>query len=892
MKPSGTQVSRQSPEEALSGLGSGLAGLSLPEVARRQEEFGPNTVEVAVKSPWWANLLSEFTHFFAVILWIATLLALIAHYLEPDQGMLTLALAIVGVIIVNGSFAHWQAYRAEQALAALFKLLPSNVKVRRAGQQSDVPASELVPGDLIILVEGDRVPADCRILESWGMRVDLSTLTGEPHPKARDSRAETTDLPDPLAAHDLLLAGTQIVSGECTAVVFATGLDTEFGQIAHLTQRTASVASPLQTEIRHVSRLLATIAVGLGLLFFFLGQFIGLPFLVNLMFAIGVIVANVPEGLLPTVTLSLAMATQRMAKRNALVRHLPAVETMGCATVILTDKTGTLTQNRMRVREWFSDGHHLAAERWPVAPASQLCEVARHCHSLKFLSGLPRGDPMEIALWEFAGSPSSTWSPSGELPFDADRRRMSVWGHSQGDEAVFYCKGAPESLFPLCERWIEGQEVRVFDAATRARFEQAQADMAARGLRVLACAWKPLAPAAAASEDQLILCGLVGLEDPPRPDVRAAIQRCHEASLRVIMVTGDYPITALAIAREIDLVRGTTPRIITGDEVRKMSAAALQIALDTPEIIFARVSAGQKMLIVQALQRKGEVVAATGDGVNDAPALRMADIGIAMGRSGTDVAREAADIVLLDDHFGTIVNAIEEGRAVYENIRKFITYILTSNIPELVPYLAFVLCQIPLPLTILQILAVDLGTDMLPAIALGAERPSEDVMHKPPRSRKTRLLSPALLTRAYFFLGPLQALGAMVTFFFMLGMIGWQPGQSLAPSDPGYQAATSACLMAIVLAQMVNLFVCRHPELPAWRCSPFTNRWLCAGLTSEALILWFILYTDTGNRIFSTAPLPLDAFLVALPFALLLGLAEELRKGLVRHFWHGKTGIS
>jgi len=877
------QIARQSPAEALAALNSAHDGLSMKEAVRRLGEFGLNRVEAVARKSWWLNLLGEFTHFFALILWVAAILAFSAAYLQPGEGMLELGLAILGVILVNGGFSFWQTYRAEQALAALEKLLPQRVKVRRDGREMDIPAEHLVPGDILLLIEGAKVPADCRLVESWGLRVNLSTLTGETYPKGRSEVAEKTHAFDPLEAHCLLLAGTLIVSGEGSAVVFATGMRTEFGRIAHLTQSTGDMESPLQGEIRRVSRLVAMLAFGLGGTFFLLGQVVGLGFWANLMFAIGIIVANVPEGLQPEVTLSLAMATQRMARRNALVRHLPAVETMGCATVILTDKTGTLTQNRMAVREWFAGGrHHLAAERWPAARDGHLRAVARFCQSLKFTDGQPNGDPMEIALWQFAGEIPADWKFAGEIAFDAERRRMSVYSTEADGSGVLLCKGAPENLLPLCTTWLDADTAKPLDDEARENFRVAHEDLASRGLRVIACAWKPLLAGEAPREENMALCGLIGLEDPPRPDVHEAVGRCHSAGLRVIMVTGDHPRTALALGREVDLIRSTTPRVLTGDQVRQMSDASLQIALDAPEVIFARVTAEQKMTIVQALQRKGEIVAVTGDGVNDAPALRVADIGIAMGLSGTDVAREAADIVLLDDHFGTIVNAIEEGRAVYENIRKFITYILTSNIPEIVPYLAFVLFRIPLPLTVIQILAVDLGTNVLPALALGAEKPSPDIMHRPPRPRDERLLSGKLLARAYLFLGPLEALGAMATFFFVLHGVGCQYGETLALSDPRYLQATSACLMAIVMEQMVNLFLCRHPRLPAWHFPLVENRWLLAGLACEAGLITLILYTPGGNRLFGTAPLGMSVFLYALPFALFLGLAEETRKWFIR----------
>lgn len=880
-RPDGISMARLTAEAAFASLGSGLAGLGDAEAARRREAFGPNRVEAARRDPVWLVLAREFSHFFALILWVAAGLAFVAEHYDPGQGMLELAVAIVGVIVVNGLFSFWQAYRAERALSALRNLLPQQVEVLRDGVARTLPAEQIVPGDILLLGEGDLVPADCRVIESWGVRVNLATVTGESLPKARSADADPAA--DPLAAHNLLLAGTAIVSGECRALAYATGMNTEFGRIAHLTQTAGETESPLQREIRHVSRIVALLASVLGLVFFAIGQSIGLPFWASFMFGIGIIVANVPEGLLPTVTLALALATQRMARRNALVRHLPAVETLGSATVILTDKTGTLTQNRMSVREVFIGARHrLAAERWPHGDDARLRDVARHCHSLKFPDGVPSGDPMEIALWQFAGAGHDQTERLGEMAFEADRKRMSVITRDGGSVAL-WCKGAPETVLPLCTGWLdEGATRRALDAETLVGLRRAQLDMADRGLRVLALAWKPLAPGEQADECGLDLCGLIGLEDPPRPDVREAVTRCIDAGVRIVMVTGDHPHTALALARDIGMVRGMGPRVLTGEQVRNLGDAELQLALDAPEILFARVTAEQKMRVVQAMQNKGEIVAVTGDGVNDAPALRTADIGIAMGLGGTDVAREAADIVLLDDHFATIVNAIEEGRAVYENIRKFLTYILTSNIPEIVPYLAFVLLRIPLPLTVIQILAVDLGTDLLPALALGAEPPHAELMKRPPRKRGGRLLSWPLLARAYLFLGPLEAAAAMAAFFYVLGSAGWQYGSELAWNDPLYRQATTACLAGIVLAQVANLFVCRHPVLPFWRLPLFSNPLLLAGIAVEVALLLGIVYTPLGNRLFGTAPLGLEVWLYIAPFALLLGAAEEIRKRLVR----------
>lgn len=882
-------IAQVSVEAALAGLKSSLGGLTTKEADRRQLEFGPNRVEGVAREPLWLGLVREFTHFFALILWIAAGLAFFAASREPGQGMLQLGVAIVGVILINGVFSFWQTYRAEQALAALRQLLPQQVQVWRDATLQTLVAQQLVPGDVLLLGEGDKVPADCRVIEAFDLRVNLATLTGESLPKAR--RAGADPEASVLGARNLLLAGTLVVAGQCRALVFATGMRSEFGRIAHLTQSMGTTTSPLQREIARLSHLVALLASALGVGFFFIGQAMGLPFWSNLLFAIGIIVANVPEGLLPTVTLSLAMATQRMARRNALVRHLTAVETLGSTTVICSDKTGTLTQNRMRVTQVFAEG----VLRDPVAMLPEvLLRGLGSCHSLRFTDGKPQGDPMECALWEVAdqahlAEPRRIWS--SEIAFDTERKRMSVVV-GQGKDRMLYCKGAPEVVLPLCTQvWFAGQAVAL-DTVTQTHWLAAQEAMMGQGLRVLTLAYKPLSSEEAPAEQAMVLCGMVGLQDPPRMEVPAAIARCHTAGVKVIMVTGDHPHTALAIAREIGLVRGTQPEVLLGHRLPNMSAAQLQLALDAKEIIFARVTAEQKMLIVQALQRKGEVVAVTGDGVNDAPALKAADIGIAMGLAGTDVAKEAAVVILLDDNFASIVSAIEEGRAVFENLCKFLTYILSSNIPELVPYLAFVLLRIPLPLTVIQILAVDLGTDMLPALALGAEAPHAGLMRQPPRARSERLLSWGLLLRAYVWLGLLEAAIAMAAFFYVLNGAGWSFGQSLPSTDPLYVQATTACFAGIVVAQMVNVFVCRHPQQSALQFGLFSNPLLIVGLTLELVLLLLIVYTPWGNLLLGTAALALPVWLLVATLALLMGVLEECRKAWLRQGrWCGKQTL-
>ncbi len=877
--------------DALESLRSGALGLSSAEAARRFKEFGPNRVERLRPEGWGRRLLRGFTHLFAVILWVAASLAFFAEWQDPGQGMATLGGAIVAVIVINGLFSFWQEHRAEQALAALQRLLPHAVKVMRDGALVTRPALELVPGDVVLLEGGDDVPADCRLIEAFGARVNNATVTGESVPLPRDTAPSTTE--DLLHSRNILLAGTSLVSGETKAVVFATGMHTEFGKIAHLTQAADVGLSPLQREIVRLTRVIALIATALGVIFFFIGQSLGLSFWGNLLFGIGIIVANVPEGLLPTVTLALAMGSQRMARRNVIIRHLPSVETLGCTTVIVSDKTGTLTQNRMDVRCLL-----LGGEPCEVVEASRLAqtygrffETALLCHGLKEAGhGAENrllGDPMEIALLALARQalPGTLMLPRvDEIPFDSDRRRLSTV-HESSTGRVLYTKGALESVLPLCREIQIGRERRSITDEYRRSLIETETKMAHGGLRVLAFAFREVGADETHEqlEQGLVLTGLVGLRDPPRPEAPAAVHKCREAGIKVIMVTGDHPETAAAIAREIGLVQSTAPRIITGERLRRLTEAELQLALDAPEILFARVGADQKLRIVRALKRKGEVVSATGDGVNDAPALKHADIGIAMGRTGTDVARESADMVLLDDNFASIVAAVEEGRAVYDNIRKFLTYILTSNVPEIVPYLAFVLFKIPLPLTIIQILAVDLGTDMLPALALGAEAPEREVMRRPPRPRTQRLLSAPLLLRAYAFLGLMEAAAAMAAFFFVLEGGGWEYGQMLAPDDPLYLLATTATLSAIIVMQVVNVFLCRSEHASAFAASRGRNRLILLGLAAEIGLILVIDYTGFGNHWFGTAPIAASVWLFVLPFAVAMLLAEELRKTVLRH---------
>ena len=886
-------------EEVLLTLVTSENGLSEEEAKRRLSEFGFNEIKEAKKKSLYIKFFKQFTHFLALLLWIAAFMSFLSEYLHPGEGMLTLGIAIIAVIFINAVFTFIQEYRAEKALEELKKLLPFYVKVLRDGKEKEIYARDVVHGDVLLLSEGDKVPADARLIETSGLRVNNAPLTGESEPMLRRHEAYEGEF---IESHNIVFAGTAVVSGSGRAVSFATGMQTEFGRIAHLTGAVEAGLSPLQKEIVKATRVIAVIAAVVGVFFFLLGFLIGRSFWNNFIFAIGITVALIPEGMLPTVTLALAMGSQRMAKRKALIKTLTSVETLGSVTVICTDKTGTLTQNKMAATKvWTIDGEEKTRE--------SLLKIAYLCNNARFIEGKYKGDPTETALLKYARENIGdvTAERISEIPFDSERKRMTTVYKNppippllKGGEGGFmvFTKGAMESVLPLCSHLlIDGKEAPM-DEKIRRRINDEYHAMMDKGLRVLAFAYKDMSSEFGVQsseleeilnsklktqnsklnlESNLIFAGLIGLEDPPRPEVPEAIRKCHEAGIKVIMITGDASRTAVAIAKEIGLVKGN-PVVIEGHEFILMSDKELREKLSGKEVIFARMTPKHKMRVVSILKEEGEVVAVTGDGVNDAPALKKADIGIAMGISGTDVAKEASDMVLLDDNFATIVNAVEEGRTVYENIKKFITYIFASNIPEAVPYLAYILLKIPLPLTIIQILAVDLGTDMLPALALGAEKPMPGIMKQPPRKLQERLLNFSLISRAYLFLGPIEAAACMFGFFYVLLNGEWRWGEMLSPNNILYMQATTACLTAIIVTQIGNVFACRSSRESVFSIGFFTNRLIFLGIAVELMLQLFIVYHPWGNKIFGTYPISLSAWLVLIPFAVLLLFADEARK--------------
>ncbi len=896
-------------------------GLSEAEATVRLETYGPNMIKGKKKRSLFLRFIDNFIHLLAIILWIAAALCFIPRVDMPQLGY-----AIILVIIINAVFSFMQEFKAEKALEALKKMLPSYTRVMRDGEIRDILSIDLVPGDIVVLEEGDNISADARLIEAFDIRTNNSVLTGESDPQRKSTVPITGMDVDPLRLTNVVYAGTSVSSGSGKAIVFATGMNSQFGKIANMTQGVKEQLSPLQKEINKASQLLVYIAIGIGLLIFVLSlTVVKLGFIISFVFAIGILVAFIPEGLLPTVTLALAMGVQRMAKKHALIKKLSSVETLGCTTVICTDKTGTLTQNAMTVREIWLNGQtydvsgagydpvgDFTLKDYRLSPDevfktfNNLAIGMSYCNNARLFADKDtnlwtiKGDPTEGALLVAARKTGFDYNSqlSSEpriflLPFDSNRKRMSSI-HDISNSIIAFTKGAPKEVLSLCKKIEINGEVKELTPKIMDEIVRSNDDYAKRALRVLAIAYRDLTSYTGEYsvddvEKDLVFLGLAAMIDPPRPEVEAAVTACFKAGIKIIMITGDYGLTADAIARKIGIVKGES-KVYLGTDIENMSETELSEVLKQENIIFARVSPEHKMRIALALKTNGHIVAMTGDGVNDAPALKAADIGIAMGISGTDVAKEAADIILTDDNFASIVNAIEEGRAVFENLRKFMHYILASNIPEAVPFIMMVLFKIPLPLAIMQILAIDLGTDMLPALALASEQPEPGIMNKSPRSRNERLLTVKGLARAYFFLGPIEAAVAMLAYF----IVYFDKGITFAQlreigantknyvNDHTYLAATTASFGAIIMSQIGNAFANRTNYDSVFKVGFFKNKLLLWGILSELIILFALVYIPKVNTLFNNTPIDLKYWLILLTFIPSVLIFEELRKLILR----------
>jgi calcium-translocating P-type ATPase len=900
----------ESIDRLLRDLRTRRAGLSDREAARRLVVFGPNELVRRRGRGWVRDLVQQLIHPLALLLWLAAGLAAVS-------GTTPLAIAIVIVILINALFAFLQERHAEKAVEALSAYLPLTVRVLRDGTARPMEVRELVPGDVIIVEEGDRVSADARLL-SGSVEMDVSTLTGESLPVLREADPFDTHGPV-LEARDVVFSGTNCTEGEATAVVFSTGMQTELGRIAALSQRVGHDESPLEKQVKHVARLIALVAVGMGVAFIPLGTLLaGLSLGDAVNFAIGLLVANVPEGLLPTITLALAVGVRILARKGVLVKRISAVETLGSTSVICTDKTGTLTLNRMRVtRAWTSQGvlplRAPLPEARPEPAETRIARAVVACNNAQIefnerddSPGREIGDPTELALLHMARSLGVDLAAAGsgqrltQFHFDPALRRMSTVDRLPDDDpgrvvgrVRVHTKGAPEELLPLCTRLgtQDGQE-RLLTGQDREAFGRLVTGWARQGLRLLAVAERDVDEGDVAglnreqAESDLTLLGVTAMLDPPRPEVAGAVARCHSAGIRLVVVTGDHGLTARGIAEAVGIGHGGL-RIVTGAELAHLPEADLDALLATDEeLIFARSSPEDKLRIADALQDQGYVVAMTGDGVNDAPALRRADIGVAMGQSGTEVAREAATMVLTDDNFASIVVAVQAGRRVYDNVRKFIVYIFAHATPEVVPFLVYALSggKVPLPLTVMQILAIDLGTETLPALALGREPAEPGLMERPPRQRRQNVIDAPMLARAWGLLGGVSALLVMAIFLATLSQGGWHLGADVSsgPLNHVWQQATTMSFLGIVACQVGTAMAARTQHASLFEVGVFTNQLLLWGFAYEIVFAVALVTVPWLQAVFGTATPDLWQVMFVLPFPVIVWGVDELWRWSVR----------
>lgn len=911
-------IERLAPGEVFVAVGSSPRGLSSGEAVVRLTEHGRNELPAPRNRSVVVRFLVQFTDLFAVVLLVAAGLTVLAYLLgdPPDVGNLQLAIAILLVVLLNAVIGFGQQHMAERTAEALRGMVPHRARVVRDGERVEVPAAELVVGDVVVLEAGNAVSADCRVIEAHELAVNNMALTGESAPAGRSAERVAAGAAR-LEARNLVWMGTTVSAGTGKAIVTGTGVTTEFGRIYRLTAQTSADRSPLQRQTAIMARRVAVAAFALGVLLFAVRLPVGDPMVETFVFALGVMVALVPEGLPATLSVALAIGVRRMARRHALVKKLVAVETLGSTTVVCTDKTGTLTKAEMTVQQLWAAGrtHHVGgvgyAPDGTVAdpePVRELLRVAALCCDARLLPPQSRqgwrilGDTTEGALLTVAAKAGLDLAAEqdaaprvGEFPFDSTRKLMTTL-HTRGGRTWAFVKGAPQELLACCTHIRSGGVTTELDDVARRQILAANDDMARSALRVLAVAVREVGDALLAQsevERGLTVLGLVGMLDPPRPEVVEAVKACRHAGIRVVMVTGDYALTAEAIARRVGILTETTaPRTVTGAELDGIDDTTLGALLAKPgDLLFARVRPEHKMRVVAAFKDLGHVVAVTGDGANDAPALKRADIGIAMGESGTDVAREASVMVLLDDSFASIVAAVELGRSVYQNIRKFLVYVFCSNIGELVPILAATFAGFPLvPISAVQILAIDLGTDVLPALALGAEPPERGTMDTPPRSPKQRLFSAALVRRILF-LGGVEALVVTAVFFWHLSSAGI--GFDAFTSDnPVYREALTMAQAAIVISQIFVGLTVRSDRQSILRTGLLSNPQYLAAQGVSVLIMCAVSYTPALQTLFNTVPLSLGDWALLAALGSLVLVADEVRKAVLRQRDHRKEAAA
>lgn len=864
-------------------------GLTLAKFEERLGQYGKNVIARVKKKPLALRFLLYFLDIFALLLFGA---AAISFFFGGETGPRD-ALVILGIVIANSTIGFIQEYKAEKIVEALKKILPHKAMVLRGGKEIEVMAEDVVPGDIILLDEGDDVPADGRIVESSNFSTNDFTLTGESVPQEKYSKVITkkvalTDI------DNMVFAGTSVAVGVAKVLVTSTGINTEFGKIAQQTQTIEDEESPLQKELTKSAKTVSKITLLIGLAIFLLNLLLQKPFSDSLVFALSLAVAMVPEGLPATVSIALAFAVKKMAKQNALVKKLSAVETLGSATVICSDKTGTITKNEMTVKEMWVSGQDIHVKgigynptgdftlnnktvKFETPEEASLFKACLFCNNAQLVEPQTDreiwsilGDPTEAALLTLAGKHGLKKIEEEkkirdilEVPFSSDRKKMSkVIKEKDSGRIISYSKGAPDKIMESCSSILlsgKKQSLAENKEAVLSKIDE----FAKKGLRVLALAQKEYLKGEEPSQDNaetdMIFLGLVGMIDPPKEGVAESVSLAKKAGIKVFMITGDYGLTAATIAERVGMV-DKNYAILTGLDLLKMSDDKIGKLLKTQDVIFSRTAPDQKIRIVDILRKQGEIVAVTGDGVNDAPALRKADIGVAMGIAGTDVSKEASDIILLDDNFRTIVSAIREGRVVYANLKKFVHYIFSSNVGELFAVITGLALGLPTTIAAIQILAVDLGTDVLPSLALAVDPESRNVMDMPPRDQKERLLSRRTIGN-FFFVGVVMGIGAAFAFCAYLLLNGWSWGRELPPFV--YLGATTVTYSSLVFSQIANVFS-THAGRSSIIKSFFSNLYLVGASMISLFMLISFMNLSVLSEFLEMYPIGLTGLILAM----------------------------
>lgn len=878
-------------DEVFSLLKSSPAGLTSAQANGRLTLYGPNELQAAEKVSPWSILAEQFKNVLIIILLIAVVLSVfLGHGIE--------AIAIAVIVLFAVILGFIQEYRAERAIEALREMAAPTATVLRDGNDIKIPANELVPGDVIILHAGDRVPADVRLTEAINLQIDEAALTGESSPVEKQTQ--------PLANPDLVLGdrrnmgygGTAATYGRGRAVVVATGMNTEFGKIATMLQTIETGRTPLQENLDRVGGVLARAAFVVVGIIAVLGLLRGQSFIDMLIFGIALAVAVVPEALPAVVTISLAIGVQRMVRRNALMRRLAAVETLGSTSVICSDKTGTLTKDEMTARKIYIAGHIIDVSGVGYEPAGEFSEngqsesSAENLHVLLRAAALAsdaeivqseedgrwrvKGDPTEGALVVAAAKAGlvkedleAQYPRVNEIPFTSETKRMTTL-HMTSDGDIAYSKGAPEVILDSCTRQLTATGYRSLDDRSRAAILETAEKMAGDALRVLAVASKPDTTIQDAEKGMTFL-GLIGMIDPPRPEAKDALHTCEEAGIKVVMITGDHPMTAKAVADELGLLRNG--RVVTGVELEGMSDADFERQVEDIQV-YARVSPAHKLRVVTAMKNNGHIAAMTGDGVNDAPALKRADIGIAMGITGTDVTKEAADMTLTDDNFASIVAAVEEGRGIFGNIKKYLMYLLSSNIGEIGLMAGATLLGLPLPLSAVQILYVNLATDGLPALALAVDPPEDDLMKRKPRDPRTGIFTRPVVS--------LMVVGGVWSTIVNLSLFVWALNSGRSTTE-----AMTMTFVSLVLIQFFKAYSFRSDRRSVFH-KPFANRWLNLAILWELGLLLLIVYLTFLHRFFGTFSLTRVDWVIIIGLAASVIPVLEIAKWMVRREWFGK----